>query len=108
MEWGDMTVGKVGAPMAGMEVKLVDWKEGNYLVADTPRPRGEIIIGGPTVAKGYFKNDQMTAENFYEEGGKRWFRTGDVGELYEDGTLRIIDRLVNAVFPLVNIFNTVF
>jgi len=92
MEWGDSTVGKVGAPMAGMEVKLVDWVEGNYMVTDTPRPRGEIIIGGPTVAKGYFKNDQMTEENFFNEGGKRWFRTGDVGELFEDGTLRIIDR----------------
>merc|ERR1712168_1232525 len=87
-----MTVGKVGAPMAGMEIKLVNWAEGNYLVADSPRPRGEIIIGGPTVAKGYFKNDKMTAENFFNEGGKRWFRTGDVGELFEDGTLRIIDR----------------
>ena len=41
---------------------------------------------------GYFKNDQLTAENFFTEGGKRWFRTGDVGELFEDGTLRIIDR----------------
>jgi len=92
MEWGDSTVGKVGAPMAGMEVKLVDWVEGNYMVTDTPRPRGEIIIGGPTVAKGYFKNDQMTEENFFNDGGKRWFRTGDVGELFEDGTLRIIDR----------------
>ena len=38
--------------MAGMEIKLVNWEEGNYLVADSPRPRGEIIIGGPTVAKG--------------------------------------------------------
>ena len=52
MEWADSSVGKVGAPMAGMEIKLVDWSEGNYMVADTPRPRGEIIIGGPTVAKG--------------------------------------------------------
>jgi len=92
MEWADGSVGKVGAPMAGMEIKLVNWEEGNYLVADTPRPRGEIIIGGPTVAKGYFKNDKMTAENFITEGGKKWFRTGDVGELWEDGTLRIIDR----------------
>ena len=51
-----MTVGKVGAPMAGMEIKLVDWKEGNYLVTDVPKPRGEIIIGGPTVAKGLLQN----------------------------------------------------
>merc|ERR1719238_323377 len=60
MEWGDSSVGKVGAPMAGMEIKLVNWEEGNYLVKDSPRPRGEIIIGGPTVAKGYFKNEQLT------------------------------------------------
>ena len=58
MEWGDTTVGRVGAPMAGMEVKLVNWHEGNYLVADTPRPRGEIMIGGPSVAKGKRKRRQ--------------------------------------------------
>ena len=58
MEWGDTTVGRVGAPMAGMEVKLVNWHEGNYLVADTPRPRGEIMIGGPSVAKGKRKRMQ--------------------------------------------------
>eukprot|EP00092_Neocalanus_flemingeri_P007270 GFUD01007850.1.p1 GENE.GFUD01007850.1~~GFUD01007850.1.p1 ORF type:complete len:710 (+),score=206.08 GFUD01007850.1:109-2238(+) len=92
MQSDDISTGKVGAPMAGMEIKMVNWEEGHYRVTDSPRPRGEIIIGGNTVAKGYFKNDKKTEEEFYNEGGKRWFRTGDIGELFDDGTLRIIDR----------------
>jgi len=92
MEVEDKTTGKVGAPMAGVEIKMVSWEEGNYRVTDCPRPRGEIVIGGATVAQGYFNNDQKTQEEFYDEGGKRWFRTGDIGEMFPDGTLRIIDR----------------
>lgn len=92
MQCDDMSTGKVGAPMAGMEIKLVNWEEGHYRVTDSPRPRGELVIGGNSVAKGYFKNDQKTSEEFYNEGGKRWFRTGDIGELYDDGTVKIIDR----------------
>ena len=45
MMGGDGTTGKVGAPMAGMEVKMVNWEEGHYRVTDRPRPRGEVIIG---------------------------------------------------------------
>jgi len=78
--------------MAGIEIKLVSWVEGNYRVTDQPRPRGEIIIGGKTVARGYFKNDQKTEQDFFNEGGKRWFRTGDIGEMFPDGSVRIIDR----------------
>jgi len=89
---GDTTTGKVGAPMAGMEIKMVNWEEGNYRISDSPRPRGEIIIGGASVARGYFKNEEKTKEDFYSEGGKRWFRTGDIAEMFEDGTVRIIDR----------------
>jgi len=89
---GDLTTGKAGGPMAGMEIKLVNWEEGHYRVSDSPRPRGELIIGGASVARGYFKNEQKTQEDFYDEGGKRWFRTGDIGEMFEDGTIRIIDR----------------
>merc|ERR1712106_1077881 len=84
--------GRMRFAIAGMEIKMVNWEEGHYRVTDNPRPRGEIIIGGNTVAKGYFKNDQKTEEDFYNEGGKRWFRTGDIGELFDDGTVRIIDR----------------
>ena len=41
---------------------------------------------------GYFKLPEKTAEDFYNEGGKRWFRTGDIAEMFEDGTVRIVDR----------------
>ena len=54
--------------------------------------RGELLIGGASVARGYFKNEEKTSEDFYNEGGKRWFRTGDIGEMFEDGTVRIVDR----------------
>ena len=75
-----------------IRVKLVNWEEGNYLITDKPRPRGEIHIGGDNVATGYFKNVSKTNEDFYEEDGRRWFRTGDIGEFYDDGVLKIVDR----------------
>ena len=39
MMGGDTTTGKVGAPMAGMEIKMVNWEEGHYRVSDSLRPR---------------------------------------------------------------------
>ena len=54
MEMDDLwSVGKVGPPNQAMQIKLVNWEEGNYRVTDKPRPRGEIIIGGNSVADGY-------------------------------------------------------
>ena len=51
MENSDLGTDTVGKPMTGVEVRLVDWEEGNYKVTDRPNPRGEIIIGGDPVAK---------------------------------------------------------
>lgn len=72
-----------------MKIKLVSWEEGNYRFSDSPNPRGEIHVGGANVAMGYFKNEEKTREDFYEdEDGTRWFRTGDIGEFDLDGVLR--------------------
>ena len=41
---------------------------------------------------GYWKMPDKTAEDYFEEDGMRYFRTGDVGQWEADGALRIIDR----------------
>lgn len=43
-------------------VQLIDWPEGGYMITDSPMPRGEIVIGGPNVTLGYFRNDKKTEE----------------------------------------------
>jgi len=89
----DLRFGRIGRPLPGCDIQLVDWEEGNYTVEDRPYPRGEIVIGGSHVASGYFKMPELTASDFFiDETGKRWFRTGDIGEVHEDGVCKIIDR----------------
>ncbi|OIW02437.1 hypothetical protein TanjilG_05030 [Lupinus angustifolius] len=89
----DTSVGRVGPPLPCSFVKLIDWPEGGYLTNDSPMPRGEIVIGGPNVTLGYFKNEEKTKESYkVDERGMRWFYTGDVGRFHADGCLEIIDR----------------
>lgn len=92
-EYDDSSVGRVGAPLPCSFIKLIDWREGGYLTSDSPMSRGEIVIGGPNVTVGYFKNEAKTKEVYkVDERGMRWFYTGDVGQFHSDGCLEIIDR----------------
>jgi len=88
----DFSAGRNGPPVPCCDIKLVEWEEGGYSPKETP-PRGEIHIGGPAITQGYFKKEEKTKEDFYvDENGVRWFKTGDIGQIENDGCLRIIDR----------------
>ncbi|XP_023342990.1 long-chain-fatty-acid--CoA ligase 4 [Eurytemora carolleeae] len=93
MPLGDHSTGRVGPPVTGVNIRLENWEEGNYRVTDKPRPRGEILIGGGSITTGYYKNPEKTAEDYFtDNSGRRWFKSGDIGQMEPDGTLKIIDR----------------
>jgi len=73
---GPRQAGRVGFPLRGVEVKLGELDE--------------VLIKGGQVFKGYWRNPAATEEAFTKDG---FFRTGDVGEIGEDGTLAIRGRL---------------
>ena len=101
----DLTTGHTGVPFHSVKYYLKDWPEGGYSTADLPNPRGEIVIGGPTVSKGYYKMPQETAESFKTDpDGTRWFETGDIGEVLPNGCLKIIGR--NFDLPVVDVNRT--
>ncbi len=80
-------------PLDGAYVKLVDWIDGGYCTTDELNPRGELVIGGDVIAFGYYKLLELTDEAFsVDSEGKRWFATGDIGEVFPDGTFKIIDK----------------
>ncbi len=58
-----------------------------------PGEAGEIVTCGPQVFLGYWNNPQATGAAFVEIDGKRFFRTGDIGRIDEDGYFFMVDRL---------------
>ena len=73
--FGKIKIGTVGHVLENLDVKIQE--------------DGEITVKGPSVFKGYFKNEEMTKEVFTEEG---YFKTGDIGHIDEEGYLHITDR----------------
>jgi fatty-acyl-CoA synthase len=85
--------GVAGDPERGgrlAQYKAVDPQTGAELA---PGERGELIVRGPAVTPGYYKNPEATAEAFDADG---WFHTGDIGTVTADGYVRMIGRLKEA------------
>ena len=77
-------IGSMGRALAGQRVRLVD-DEGKDVATHT---QGELVVSSPGVTKGYYLNDQATAEAW--RGG--WFHTGDICYKDEDGYFYYADR----------------
>lgn len=70
-----------GLPIGATSVRVVD---------------GELWLGGPVLAEGYLGDEERTAQAFTAEGGTRWYRTGDTGEIV-DGVVRVTGRLDDTI-----------
>ncbi len=79
-----------GIPIFNTDARIVDLESLKEL---GPNEVGEIIVHGPQVFKGYWKQDEATRQAFVEHDGKRFFRTGDLGNYDEEGYFFITDRL---------------
>lgn len=86
---GEPRPGTVGAPLRGVELRLVE-EDGTPL--DDPTAEGavgEIQVRGPNLFTGYLNRPDATAAAFAEDS---WFRTGDMAALDSDGYVRIVGR----------------
>lgn len=78
-----------GRPLTGQYYRVVD-RDGRDCPDWVP---GELWIGGEGLARGYLADPVHTAEKFVEQGGQRWYRTGDLGRFRGDGLLEFLGRL---------------
>jgi fatty-acyl-CoA synthase len=80
----------LGIPFMSTDARIIDPET----LQELPQGEaGEIIICGPEVFKGYWKRPDATAQAFIEHDGKRFFRSGDLGRVDEDGYFFMTDRL---------------
>jgi D-alanine--poly(phosphoribitol) ligase subunit 1 len=87
-----------GQPFDGVEAAVID-SDLSFL---PPGKKGELVVAGGQLAKGYFEAPSLTAERFQILGGKRWYRTGDL--VYQDSELTFhhLGRIDNQVKILGN------
>jgi fatty-acyl-CoA synthase len=80
----------LGIPFMSVDARVVDPET---LEEVPPGQSGEIVMHGPQIFNGYWKRPDATEAAFFDMDGKRFFRSGDLGRVDEDGYFFITDRL---------------
>ncbi|MGW0811445.1 amino acid adenylation domain-containing protein, partial [Nonomuraea sp. NPDC002799] len=90
------TSGRIGRPIANTQAWILD-QDGRQAPIGAP---GELCLGGPGVALGYWRRPGLTAERFIPDPaapGRQLYRTGDLARLLPDGTLEFLGRMDHQV-----------
>jgi malonyl-CoA/methylmalonyl-CoA synthetase len=93
---GPRVAGSVGIPFAGVRVRVAGAEDFEAL---EPGGVGELLVSGPNVFRGYWRNAQATAAAFVIDGdATRWYRSGDLG-VYDAGAqvYRIVGRIKDLI-----------
>ncbi|MEV0362440.1 amino acid adenylation domain-containing protein [Nocardia fusca] len=85
-QWSSIPYGR---PLRNQRFRVVD-ENGRDRPDWVP---GELLIGGAGVARGYRGRPDLTAASFFDDGGVRWYRTGDLGRYRSDGVLEFLGRV---------------
>jgi long-chain acyl-CoA synthetase len=86
--------GTLGVPIPNTHSAIAHMEKDEFL---PPKEEGEIVVSGPQVLKGYWKKPEANKNDFFEAGGRRWFRTGDVGWMDEEGYFHFVERTKDVI-----------
>ena len=86
---GRTKIGSFGVPVPSTMAAIVHPEKEEFLPLGEI---GEIVIQGPQVMKGYWKNPEETSEKLVDIEGEKWFRTGDLGSMDDEGYFHFYDR----------------
>lgn len=88
--FGDRRIGTIGLPLPNTDAAIIDPDTGAFVPVGE---RGEIVVRGPQVMKGYWQRPEETAKVMIGD----WLRTGDIGLMNEDGYFAVVDRIKDLI-----------
>jgi len=86
--------GTLGIPLPNTHVGIAHMEKNEFV---PPGEEGELVVSGPQVLPGYWKQPEANKKVFFEAGGKRWFRTGDVAWMDEEGYFHFVERTKDVI-----------